>query len=132
MLRLTAYTIVVLAVIAAARLTNAQAPANPYPSMAPLEQYLMADRDAEIALARSGAPDSISRDAEVQVLSRHGYETVAKGKNGFVCMVQRSFAAAADDPVFWNPKLRGPTCFNAAAVRSFMPLILKKTEWVLA
>ena len=36
-----------------------------YSSMAPLEQYLMADRTAEIALARSAAPESISRDAEV-------------------------------------------------------------------
>jgi hypothetical protein len=44
-------------------------------TMAPLDQYLMADRAAEIALARSAAPDSISHDAEVQVLERHGFET---------------------------------------------------------
>src|SRR5271170_7058552 len=84
---------------------KAQQPKTAYPTMAPLEQYLMADRDAEIALARSGAPDSISHDAEIQVLSRSGYQTAVHGKNGFVCLVQRSFAAAADDPVFWNPKL---------------------------
>ena len=69
-----------------------QAPAQdakgPYPSMAPLDQYLMADRTAEIALSRSAAPESISRDAEVMVLGRHGYETAVKGKNGFVCMVR--------------------------------------------
>src|SRR5271155_3351643 len=47
----------------------------PYPSMAPLEQYLMPDRNEEIKLARSAAPDSISGDAEVLVLGRHGYET---------------------------------------------------------
>jgi hypothetical protein len=110
----------------------AQEPKKSYAAMAPLEQYLMADRDAEVALARSGAPDSISHDAEVQVLTRHGYETAVPGKNGFVCMVQRSFSAAADDPVFWNSRVRGPTCFNPAAVRSFLPLIYKKTEWVLA
>ena len=39
-----------------------------YPSMAPLDQYLMADRNAEIALARSAAPTSISGDATVLVL----------------------------------------------------------------
>jgi hypothetical protein len=39
---------------------QAQAPKTPYPRMAPLDQYLMADRNAEIALARSAAPDSIT------------------------------------------------------------------------
>jgi hypothetical protein len=38
---------------------------------APIEQYQM-DRDAEIALARSAAPDAISHDASVMVLTRHG------------------------------------------------------------
>ena len=38
-----------------------------YPHMAPLGQYLM-DRDAEIALARSAAPETVSRDATVLVL----------------------------------------------------------------
>jgi hypothetical protein len=72
---------------------NAQATKTPYPNMAPLEQYLM-DRNAEIALAQTAAPESISRDAEVLVLGRHGYETALKGKNGFVCVVQRSWTGA--------------------------------------
>jgi hypothetical protein len=50
--------------------------------MAPLDQYLIADANAEMVLARSAAPDSISRDAEVMVLGRRGYETVVKGKTG--------------------------------------------------
>ncbi len=103
-----------------------------YPSMAPLEQYLIADRTAEIALARSAAPESISHDAEVLVLGRHGYETAVKGKNGFVCIVERSWTAEIDNPDFWNPKLRGPLCLNAPAVRSYLPLTIKKTELVLA
>ncbi len=86
---------------------QAQDAKTPYPSMAPLDQYLMADRNAEIALARSAAPESISRDAEVMVLGRHGYETAVKGKNGFVCMVERSWTTEIEDPEFWNPKLRG-------------------------
>jgi hypothetical protein len=102
-----------------------------YPSMAPLDQYLM-ERNAEIALARSAAPESISQDAEVMVLGRRGYETVVKGKNGFVCVVERSWTAGIDDPVFWNPKLRGPICFNPPAVRSYLPLTIKKTELILA
>src|SRR5258708_18657034 len=111
---------------------QAQDAKAPYPSMAPLEQYLIADRNAEIALARSAAPDCISRDAEVQVLGRRGYETAVKGKNGFVCVVERSWTAPIDDPNFWNPKLRGPICFNPAAARSQLPLTIKKTELVLA
>jgi hypothetical protein len=105
---------------------------TPYPSMAPLEQYLIADRNAEMALARSAAPESISRDAEVMVLGRQGYGTAVKGKNGFVCMVQRSWFAPIDDPEFWNPKLRAPICFNPPAARSYLPLMIKRTELVLA
>jgi hypothetical protein len=103
----------------------------PYPGMAPLDQYLM-EKNAEIALARSAAPKSISQDAEVMVLGRHGYETAVKGKNGFVCMVWRSWAAGSDDPLFWNPKLRGPVCFNPPAARFNLPLTVKRTELVLA
>src|ERR1700688_4528968 len=46
-----------------------------YERMAPIAQYLMTDRNTEIAFARTAAPESISRDAEVLVLGRHGYET---------------------------------------------------------
>src|SRR6266436_1813913 len=106
--------------------------AKTYMSMAPLDQYLMANRNTEIALARSAAPESISRDAEVMVLGRHGYETVVKGKNGFVCLVERSWMSPFDFPEFWNPKMRGPICFNPPAVRSILPLTLKRTELVLA
>lgn len=111
---------------------QAQDAKTPYPTMAPLGQYLITDRDAEMALARSAAPDSISRDAAVLVLGQHGYETAAKGENGFVCVVQRSWTAGIDDPVFWNPKLRAPICFNPPAARSYLPIVIKKTELILA
>ena len=109
----------------------AQAQTASYPRMAPIAEYQM-PRDAEIELARTAAPASISGDAEVLVLGKSGYETAAKGTNGFVCMVQRSWAAGVEDPEFWNPKLRAPICLNAEAVRSFLPHVTKKTEWVLA
>ena len=60
-----------------------------YPRMAPVEEYLMPDRNAEMALARSAAPESISHEATVLVLGPHGYETAVEGKNGFVCVVKR-------------------------------------------
>jgi len=100
--------------------------------MAPIEQYLMTDRSAEIALARSAAPDSVSRDAEVLVLTPRGYETAANGGNGFVCLVERSWSDGSDDPEFWNPKARAPLCLNAPAVRSYLPLTRKRTELALA
>jgi hypothetical protein len=111
---------------------RAQAEKAPYPAMAPLEQYLMADKDSEIALARSAAPKSISDGAEVMVLGRAGHTTGAKGTNGFVCVVERSWGAGSDDPEFWNPRVRGPICFNPPAARSYLPIYLMKTRLLLA
>jgi len=112
--------------------SQAQRPKTLYPSMAPLDQYLMADRDAEVALARSAAPEAISRDAKVLVLGRHGYETAVEGNNGFVCVVERGWMSPANAPEFWNPKIRGPICFNPPAARSVLPATYKRTEMVLA
>ena len=125
-------TIVLALMLASACHAAAQDAKTPYPSMAPVDQYLMEDRNSEIALARSAAPESISRDAEVMVLGRHGYETAVKGTNGFVCIVERSWTAPIDDPNFWNPKLRGPLCLNAAAARSYLPRTIKRTNLILA
>lgn len=111
--------------------TWAQGTVNPYPTMAPIAQYRM-DRAAEIALAKSAAPASISDSAEVLVLGRAGYEVAQEGKNGFVCAVGRSWANDFDNPDFWNPKSRSPICANAAAARSYLPYYLTRTEWVLA
>src|SRR5580692_679895 len=124
--------IAVVVMFGAAWEAKAQDTKIPYPSMAPLEQYLMADRNEEIKMARSAAPDSISGDAEVLVLGKAGYETAVQGKNGFVCLVERSWTAGINDSNFWNPKLRGPLCLNAPAVRSYLPRTIKKTELVIA
>ena len=110
----------------------AQAEKTPYPAMAPLDQYLIADKNSEIALARSAAPPSISKEADVMVLGRDGYTTALKGSNGFVCIVERSWASSSTQPDFWNPKLRAPHCFNAAAARSFLPIFLMRTKLALA
>lgn len=111
---------------------HAQTPQTAYPSMAPLDQYLMADRNAEIALARSAAPEAVSGDATILVLGRNGYETAVDGKNGFVCVVERGWMSPSDAPEFWNPKLRGPICFNPPAARSVLPTTYLRTKMVLA
>jgi hypothetical protein len=116
----------------AACLAEAQAEKAPYPAMASVDQYLAPDENSEIALARSAAPPSISGAAEVMVLGRNAYTTAVKGSNGFLCLVERSWGAATDDPEFWNPKMRAPVCFNPAAARTFVPIYLMKTKLVLA
>jgi hypothetical protein len=121
-----------LIAFAAAGAARAGADKGPYATMAPIEQYLMTNQADEIAQARSAAPPSISNDAGVLILDNHGYETAAKGKNGFVCLVQRAWFSGLDDTEFWNPKGRAPICFNPQGARSVLPAFLKRTSWVLA
>jgi len=119
--------------LCAARPGRAADPKNPYPtSMAPLDQYLMGRND-EIALARSAAPPSVARDATVMVLGRHGYETAVKGTNGFVCNVDRSWMDQFENsPEFWNPKRRGPVCYNPQAAKTLVPILIIRNSLALA
>ncbi len=103
-----------------------------YPRMAAVEQYLMADSGAEIAMARSAAPEAIARDATVLILDASGYRTAVDGKSGFTCLVERSWMSPFDSPEFWNPRLRGPICYNPAAVRTVLPYTLNRTKLILA
>lgn len=111
---------------------SAQEQKAPYSAMAPLSDYLITDEASEIALARSAAPPSISSEADVMVLTPAGFKTAAKGTNGFLCLVERGWGAATDEPEFWNPHVRSPICFNPPAARSFAPIFLMKTRLVLA
>jgi hypothetical protein len=124
-------SVALLIVLGTAHQAMAQVAATRYPKMAPIDQYLVTDRGTEVALARSAAPASISRDAAVLVLGRHGFETAAKGTNGFVCVVERSWTSAPDAE-FWNPHVRTPICYNPAAARSYLPRIIKRTDLILA
>jgi hypothetical protein len=121
-------SLVQLCLPSATRGAPAQAEKAVYPAMAPLDEYLIADQNSEIALARSAAPASISDGAEVMVLGRSGFTTAVRGTNGFLCMVERSWGTATDDPEFWNPKVRSPICFNPAAARTFAPIFLNEDK----
>ena len=103
-----------------------------YPTAAPFERYRIADRQSEIALARGAAPPSISADAEVMVLGEKGYEVAAKGKNGWVCFIERSWTGDFSDPEFWNPKIMSPNCFNPPAARTVLPQYLERARWIVA
>ncbi len=109
-----------------------QLPADgPYPTMAPISQYLM-PRAVEIQMARSAAPASISGNAQVLVLTKSGYVVAANGSNGWVCLVGRMWSAGLDDPEFWNPKGRGAACLNPPAVQSVLPFYVARAKWALA
>jgi hypothetical protein len=122
---------VLLGVLGAAQGAMAQ-DATAYPKMAPIDEYLMPDREAEIALARSAAPESVSRDATILVLGRNGYETAVTGTNGFVCMVDRGWTGPFGWPELWNPKVRAAACLNPQAARSILPIAHLRTTMVMA
>jgi hypothetical protein len=106
--------------------------ASPYPNMPPVEKYLMPQAD-EITLARSAAPPSISDDATILVLGRHGFETAVKGTNGFVCYVSRGWDNDVGNAEFWSPNALGPICANPATVRSVLPYyVLQRAQWVMS
>ena len=97
-----------------------------------LSPYLIADQAAEVALARSAAPKHVTDSAKVLVLTRTGYVEAARGRNGFTCLVMRSFLGGIDDPGYWSPKVRAPACFNPPASRTVLLETLKRAEWVMA
>ena len=121
----------VLAISIGLLVPKAAAQPDAYPKMAPVDQYLM-EKDAEIRLARSAAPDSISRDATILVLGRRGYETAVEGRNGFVCMVGRSWLGMFDWPEFWNPKVKAADCLNPQAAHSILPIVYLRARMVMA
>lgn len=97
-----------------------------------LTPYRMASANEEAALARSAAPPSVAADAEVLVLGDDGYKSVVAGKNGFVCVVERSWAVGFNDPQFTNTKIRAPICFNSVAAKTVLAAYLERTKGVLA
>jgi len=125
-------TFILLAAPVSTMPVQAQENKSPYPAMAPLDRYLIADRDQEIALAKSAAPPALSSDASVMVLEKDGYHTAIEGKNGFTCIVERGWMSPLDSTDFWNPRLRGPICYNPPAVRSILPYTILRTKLILS
>jgi hypothetical protein len=128
MKKLTINLVFLLATLDAAALL-AQSPKYP-----PLSEYMM-PRDAEIAFAKSAAPDNISGHSTIKVLTASGFQTVHEGDNGFVCIVMRGFTGA---PTFtpvqiraaitYDAKTRAPICLNPQAVRTILPYYELRTK----
>jgi hypothetical protein len=118
-----------LPIVAAIYVPTALAQSKAYPS---LDQYMI-PQEAEVALAQSAAPSNVSSMATIKVLKKSGYEVVHQGKNGFVCMVMRGWAAPTYTPaplrdLVYDPTLRGPICFDPAAARMVMPYYELRSE----
>jgi hypothetical protein len=76
---LTARVLPLLVIAMGSDASNAAAQTDTYPRMAAIDEYQM-EESAEIQMARSAAPSSISGDATILVLRRQGYETAVEGK----------------------------------------------------
>jgi hypothetical protein len=116
-------------ILGVALLATGRIEAQKTPDLAP---YLIPDRAAEVALARSAAPARISDSATVLVLTHTGFVEATRGNNGFTCAVFRSFDGSLTDPNFYTAATRGPICLNSAASRSYLVEMLKRTEWIMA
>ena len=119
MKKLLPLLVLLLASLAAAA-ASAQSPKYP-----PLGEYMM-DRQGEVALAKSAAPENVSGRASIKILTDAGYKIVAQGDNGFVCMVLRGWAAPTFSPIplrdlVYDAKLRAPICFDPVAARTVLP-----------
>jgi hypothetical protein len=124
--RVVAVASIIVITLVMARPLNAQ---QKNPDLAP---FMIADRAAEVALARTAAPRSITDSATVLVLARDGFVEAHHGTNGFTCVVFRGFDGATNDPNFWNAKVRAPQCLNPPASRTVLPNLMKRAAWIMA
>jgi len=95
------------------------------PKYSPLSEYMMT-AEAEVALARSAAPENVSAHATVKVLTASGYKVAAQGDNGFICLVMRGWSAPTYSPaqfrdLVYDAGVRAPICFNPPAARQVLP-----------
>ncbi len=129
---MTRNMIALLATLATLPTMTASAQGSKYP---PISEYMM-DVDAEIALARSAAPASISDRATIKVLKKSGYEVAQQGDNGNVCFVMRAFTAPTYTPaqfrdLVYDPTVHAPICFIGPAVSTAMPYYEMRTNLAL-
>src|ERR1700726_3154602 len=104
------------------------------PKYPPLSEYTMA-QDAEIALAKSAAPDYVSDHATIKIFTASGFQTVHEGDNGFVCMVMRGFTGAptytpvqVPHYINYDAKTRAPICLDPLAARTVLPYYELRTK----
>jgi hypothetical protein len=84
------------------------------------EEYTMPP-EAEIALARSAAPDNISSRATIKILGSSGYKEAVKGENGFTCIVMRGWSVPFTRKPEYYGKMKAPICYDPIASRTVLP-----------
>lgn len=90
--------------------------------------YMM-EESREVAIARSAAPDFVSEDASVMALREGGYEIVAEGTNGFVCLVLRSWGESTfNADLAYDPTTIDPECLNSEAASVILPMQLYRAQ----
>jgi hypothetical protein len=98
-------------------------------SVLPAVSEFLMEQDREIALARSAAPDRVSKNATIMVLGENGYETVIEGTNSFVCIVIRSWGNPTHNHAYlYDPNLIVPECLDQNAVKTILPMQLYRAE----
>lgn len=98
----------------------------------PLSAYMMTP-EAEIALARSAGPETVSAHATVKILTGTGFKVAAQGDNGFTCLVLRGWSAPSFSPapmrdIVYDAALRAPICYDPIASRTVLPLQELRTD----
>lgn len=75
------------------------------------------DREREVALAVSAAPDAVSAEATVLVWNGSGFDRAREGTNGVTCYVARSWPESVE-----------PHCFDAEGTATILPIHLREME----
>ncbi|MDH3222597.1 MAG: hypothetical protein OEO23_02690 [Gemmatimonadota bacterium] len=99
----------VVAMVAAAVLVPSEATLG--------QEYPKLDRDDEIRLAMSAGPPTVSRNANIYIFGRDGFEKVIDGNNEWSCLVVRSAAGREQ---------LAPMCLNPFATASVLPAYLEE------
>ena len=90
-------------------------------AMNPLGTQPLINREQEIELALKAAPIHLRQGATVLVFTKHGYEKVRSGSNGFNCMVNRDGLQNGDNSVY-------PTCWDPEGSHTILPVMLRVGE----
>lgn len=126
--RLGLVALLAAAIASASTASTAETPKQ-YP---PLSAYMMPP-EAEIALARSAGPETVSAHATVKILTETGFKIAAQGDNGFTCLVLRGWSAPSFSPapmrdIVYDATLRAPICYDPNASRTVLPLQELRTD----
>lgn len=87
------------------------AQSNQKPSLVPIM-----DREREIEMALSAAPEHLRKDATVYALQRGGFVKAKEGTNGFSCIVTR------------NGEETSPICYDAEGSQTTLKADLRRAE----